>query len=370
MATEAFFDETTEQSVVKAEIVAKYFWAWAKVIMPSAKRQGKPIAYVDLFAEPGRYGDGTTSTPIRILEQAIADPDMSRMLVSIFNDKDEANTQSLESAIGSLAGVEGLKHRPKVYNQDVGTEIIKLFEPMQGIPTLFFIDPWGYKGLSLQLVNAAVRDWGCDCIFFFNYNRINMGLSNEAVREHMDSLFGQAQADGLRAKLEPLGPPEREAVIVEAIGQALRAAGPRFVLPFCFKTASGRRTSHHLIFVSKSFKGYEIMKEIMAQASTGSDQGVPSFEYCPADRRQPMLFQLTRPLSDVEGMLLQQFAGRVMTVQQVYEEHSVGTPYIKRNYKEVLLGLEAAGKIRTDPARRKKNTLADHVRVEFPRKGT
>lgn len=28
-----FFDEQSEQSLIKAEIISKYFWAWAKVIV-------------------------------------------------------------------------------------------------------------------------------------------------------------------------------------------------------------------------------------------------------------------------------------------------------------------------------------------------
>jgi hypothetical protein len=34
MAT-SFFDESSEQSQIKAQIVSKYFWAWAKVITSS-----------------------------------------------------------------------------------------------------------------------------------------------------------------------------------------------------------------------------------------------------------------------------------------------------------------------------------------------
>ena len=56
------------------------------------------------------------------------------------------------------------------------------------------MDPWGYKGLSLRLINSVLRNWGSDCIIFFNYNRINMGLNNEFVREHMDALFGAERA--------------------------------------------------------------------------------------------------------------------------------------------------------------------------------
>jgi len=67
-----FFDETREQSIIKGKIVSDYFWAWAKVITPTVKKSGtNRIAYIDLFAGPGRYRDGTKSTPLLILEKAI-----------------------------------------------------------------------------------------------------------------------------------------------------------------------------------------------------------------------------------------------------------------------------------------------------------
>ena len=58
MTANSFFDEQTEQSLVKATIVAKYFDAWASVIVNTQKRnphQPQKIAYIDLFAGPGRY---------------------------------------------------------------------------------------------------------------------------------------------------------------------------------------------------------------------------------------------------------------------------------------------------------------------------
>ncbi|HEV2493612.1 MAG TPA: three-Cys-motif partner protein TcmP [Terriglobia bacterium] len=117
MATEEFFDESTEQSHVKSEIVSKYFWAWAKVIIPHAKMHSGKIAYIDLFAGPGRYNDGTKSTPLLVLERAIQDADMRKMLVAMFNDKDKAQARALEEAISELPGVETLNYRPNVYTR-------------------------------------------------------------------------------------------------------------------------------------------------------------------------------------------------------------------------------------------------------------
>ncbi|MDB9419734.1 three-Cys-motif partner protein TcmP [Microcystis aeruginosa CS-563/04] len=375
MTKNSFFNEQKEQSLIKARIVEKYFWAWAKVIISKVKTgssSNQKIAYVDLFAGAGRYKDGSKSTPVKVLETAIADPDMRNMLVSIFNDADVENVNSLQQAIDSIPGIENLKYPPQIFNHEVGENIVKTFQSMKLVPTLLFVDPWGYKGLSLQLVNSVVKDWGCDCIFFFNYNRINMGLSNDAVKEHINALFGQVRADQLRERLKTLTPQERELTVVEYICEALKEMGGKYVLPFRFRHEMGNRTSHHLIFVSKHPKGYEIIKEIMAKESSEQTQGVPSFEYNPATLQQPLLFELTRPLDELESMLLDTFSGKSMTMKDIYNQHHVGKPYISKNYKTALSNLEAQNKIVADPPANKRPkkkgavTFADSVKVTFP----
>jgi three-Cys-motif partner protein len=364
-----FFDESTEQSLVKTSIVSKYFWGWAKVIIPTVKSQSKNIAYLDLFAGPGRYKDGSKSTPILILQHAVNDPDMREMLITIFNDKDEAHKRDLERAIKEIQGIETLRHQPVVLNAEVGSEMVKLFASVKLVPTLFFVDPWGYKGLSLQLVNSVLKDWGCDCIFFFNYNRVNMGLSNPFLTDHMNALFGEKRAEELRTELASVPPPARELRIMEELCRALGSSRGRYVLPFRFRNDRGSRTSHHLIFVSKHFRGYEIMKQVMAKESSTHDQGVPSFEYSPADERFPLLFELTRPREELEGLLLRTFAGRRIAMHDVYLEHNVGMPYIERNYKDALLSVEAAGQIQCAPpaTERRKGTMGPRTVVQFPK---
>jgi three-Cys-motif partner protein len=361
-----FFDESTEQSKAKAAIVSKYFDAWARVI--SSKGYVDRIAYFDLFAGPGRYKDGTTSTPLLVLQKAIADDVLSQKLVAVFNDVDSTNTQSLEASINSLEGIDRLKYKPRVHNNEVGSEMVKQFETAKLVPSLFFVDPWGYKGLSLGLVNAVVKDWACECIFFFNYNRINMGVANDIVEEHMNALFGADRADELRRATQSLSPEQRELTIVEALCKALNPDGKRYILPFAFKSEAGTRTSHHLIFVSKSVRGYTIMKEIMASESSSSQQGVASFTYNPADSRQPVLCEYARPLDELGGMLLETFAGQSLTIQQVFERHNVGKGYVEKNYKDAVILLEESGKVtttRTEAHRKRGQCPADKVTVTF-----
>ncbi len=367
-----FFNEIREQSQVKSKIVRAYFWTWAKIIIPTVKKSHGKIAYIDLFAGPGRYGDEAKSTPIMILESAIRDVDIRQHLITIFNDKNPDFTSSLKHEIEKIDGIEKLKYKPDIRNFEVGEHIVTMFETMNLVPTLFFVDPWGYKGLSLRLVNSVLKDWGCDCIFFFNYNRINMGLRNPSVQEHMNALFGEDRANKLRIELENIDTPEeRELHIVNELAQSLRDMGGKYVLPFRFKDENGRRTSHHLIFVSKHFRGYEVMKEIMSKASSSEEQGVASFEYNQAKERQPLLYSFSRPLDTLKDMLLSDFAGRSITVEKIYEEHSINTPYLAKHYKTILVELEEEKlvSIRASEGKKRINRgLADHLIVTFPPK--
>ena len=350
MKGQKFFDETREQSIVKATIVEKYFGAWSRIITSTQKRYQKhvqKIGYIDLFAGPGRYKDGAISTPLRVLNAALENEQLHDRLVTIFNDKDEDHVRTLTEAISELEHIKKLKFSPQIWNEEVGDNIAAQFENMSVIPVLAFIDPWGYKGLSLRLVNAFLKDWGCDCLFFFNYARINAGLSNPKVRTHMEALF-ESQTQPLVEKLTNLNPEDREVLIVESLASALKSHGHRFVLPFCFKNASGSRTTHHLIFVTKHFKGYEVMKEIMSKESSFEEQGVASFQYMPATGlSQGLLFELNQPLDSLENLLLTEFSGKSLTMIDIYRQHSIDRPFLSGHYKTVLKKMEDEGAIYT-----------------------
>jgi hypothetical protein len=109
------------------------------------------------------------------------------------------------------------------------------------------------------------------------------------------------------------------------------------------------------------------MKDIMAKESSVADQGVPSFAYSPADYRMPLLFSLARPLDALGDMLLERFAGRTISMEQIYRAHHVNYRYVGKNYREVLLRLEADGKISTASAtKRRPGTFGPDVQVTFP----
>src|SRR5215211_2011255 len=160
MAAGDFFSERADQSEVKALIVSQYFNVWSKIIAPNTMLSDGKLAYIDLFAGPGRYEDGSASTPLMVLTNAIANPKVAGGLVSIFNDMDGNHTKTLRAEIDALPGKSGLKHDPQIYEGEVDRSIADYFEKTKLIPTFSFIDPFGYKGLSWALVRSVIKDWG------------------------------------------------------------------------------------------------------------------------------------------------------------------------------------------------------------------
>ena len=336
--------------------------------MPTARKNDGKIAYIDLYAGPGRYKDGAASTPLLILQTAINDPDMAQMLVSMFNDSEIKNTSTLQTEINSLPNIDRLKYKPIIMTGEIDEEAANYFNETKLIPAFSFIDPFGYKGLSLNIIKGVIKDWGCDCVFFFNYNRINAGISNPGVRKHMNDLFGPQRAKELRKQLPDLAPALREAALLEELANEIKDLGGKFVLPFTFKNATGTRTSHKLIFVSKHFRGYSIMKNIMAAESSTHDEGVPSLTYSPADASMGLLFSLSQPLDSLRTSLLSSFAGKEVGFREIYETHSVDTPYVEKNYRQILKELEQEGIVKARSTRQKRlvGTYAHHVLIRFP----
>jgi len=221
----------------------------------------------------------------------------------------------------------------------IGHDIIARIERIT-VPTLFFADPWGYAGVSLDLIETAIRHWGSDFLFFFNYNRINMNLGCEAMNEPINEFFSTSRAERLRTLVASLRPAQREEAILKEMQSAIKDLGAR-VGKFTYRSRSGARTTHHLICVSKHREGMALFKEISAKESTSFDGVVPTLEYDPsANPDQSTLFSGLEPL---EEDLLVTFAGRVLSPEEIYHDHHSGKPYILRNYRQALLHLKETG---------------------------
>jgi len=374
---DTFFEEQTEASEVKARIIEKYFDSWARIIVNAPTYRDKPLGYVDLYCGPGRYEDGRKSTPLLVLDKARANPQLRDRLVTFFNDENPTFVEKLKVEIAQIPGIENLKYQPIVTCSPVGPGTTQPIAHHGAMATFTFIDPFGYTGLTRQLIADVTKNWGSDCVFFFNYNRINQALVNDAFVKHMQALFGQGVADELYNKLNEISrtatarvPQQRENLILDRLAYTISQVSGPYVLPFMFR--KGARTSHSIVFVTKHPLGYEVMKDIMYKESTSHDGGIASFGYSDADRNTPYLNMFAFAWEDFKTALCTKFADQTLPMAEIYRRHNVGTPYIARNYKKALSELEAEARITAFPAAAdrkmgagRKRTFGDKVLVTF-----
>ena len=271
---EDFFARPTEASHRKLQIVSEYFDAYMKVLA-----RDQQAGYADLFAGPGLYDNGEKSVPIVVCEKVAADERLQRFVKLWFNEGDSELAAKLERNIRAVEGISRVRYRVtnKVISSDLAPRLAKA-----SAPTFIFADPCGYKGLSLRLISSLLKGFGNDCLFFFNYNRVNMKLGCPVMDESIDEFFEHDRAAALRAEVGKLSPPAREKRVLGAIKEALRQAGALPVV-FAFRTREGGGTSHHLVYASKSPKGVSIMKSLMNKASSEIRDGVGSGDFDPRD---------------------------------------------------------------------------------------
>lgn len=362
MTADRFFDHQTPESAAKADIVAHFFAAWLNIIGPSSRGM---LGYMELYAGPGRYDDGTASTPIRVLETIVSSSHASRFRV-VLNEMDSRAADLLAENVRAQPNIGRLREAPILTREEVDRDkALEFLKYLADFPSVLFVDPFGYKGVSRRLFSEYVSvGWGRDAILFFNYKRINAALSNTEFTDHMNAVFGEARANRLRAELGSLHPHERETRVRSAMDETLREVGVKFIRRYDFE-----KRHDSLFFMSQNEKGLRVMKNIMKTRSTSDEAGVPSFSFSRSREKQFGLFSQRTPLDDLRDELLRQFAGKTLTFEEIVRQHHPGTDFVEPNYRQVLLALEDEGVVEMSPRKRRAKTLGPSVRVTFPKKG-
>jgi three-Cys-motif partner protein len=359
--TDEFFDEQEEASAVKTALVSRYFARWAPILLSQVPKVG----YVDLYSGPGRFKDGSKSTPLLVMEQVAQSERLRSAVASYFNDSNPEFVEILREEIAEIEGIDDLTFEPRFSSGEVSDSFADLYAG-EAVPTLTFLDPWGYKGLTRRLIESVVRGFGSEAIFFFNYSRINAAIMNDSVEPRVEAIFGRERLGRLRAALPSLSVQGREEFLIQELGSMFdEELEVPHLIPFRFLRPSGQ--THYVCFVSKHPRGYEVMKEVISSLGIEDEDGVPKFEFLPqaVARQLGLPFDAQRPITALPQALQDTFRGQTLTITDICRRHHVGTPFILKNYRRVVLDMEKQGKVTCEPSRRRPNTLAEHVRITF-----
>lgn len=344
MATNSdeFYQNLTFNSKMKIAIVSKYYVKWAKILLTKYNH----IAYIDLFAGAGKYDDGELGTALSIIEEIIKDKEQLKCVETIFNDKHKKSIEKLSGCVDSYCKLYDFSFYPKFFSEQVCDNNIDVLLTNANVPSLLFLDPWGYKGLSLDTIKRGIENRGCDCFFFFNYDAIirSLGDNNEHLLDNLMLLFGN-DAICLNEMVRDKDPYLKNEAIISKFEEKVRNLIPEvYVSTFKFYSDKSNKVSHYLFHVTKHERGFEAFKQVIKQLNK-DDNGFPMYEYDPKVADSPILLATTDNLEKLAHDLHCYYKGQVMGVKHIFEDYVAKSLFLPSDARKSLMYLEDHFKI-------------------------
>ena len=278
-------------------------------------------------------------------------------------EKDFNNFSSLQAILEALklqypnVGIVG------PFNSDFASVVDKVIEQTDGrlIPSFFFIDPFGFTDVPFQTVKRILSLQRSEVFITWMVRDIGRFLSHPDLGTTFDLLFGIPEwrdivASGVTNDV-------KEHQLRDLYVQQLAGVGC-YATPFRVCMDEKVQTLYYMIHATKHPKGRILMKEIMARQGAN---GV--FAYLgPADKSaRAQLPLLADDIPELKEFLLEKFARRTISYDNIQEESCMDTDLIDRDYRQALQELRSDGQINVKPVTSKTDRgLSKRDLITFP----
>ena len=317
-----FWNEQKEHSRIKAEIVSKYLVPWANIV---GKRL-QSLRYLDLFSGKGTYKDGGRSTPLLILDEVGTSPGLAERLQIEFFEEDTDSLGQLERAVLEHPVYPSLVHKPQFHNVHISPEFAEKLASQAGPGTYTFIDPFGFKEISLEMVDSATRSWGSDSVFYLSTSGLVRNLAQVEKVPSISTFFGDGAFQTLLERVQDdESSPDVAKIVLDETLNALREKRQYRVMPFLVEFDDCKRDSYHLLFCSKNKLGFKIMRDIMLTRGITDEHGISAPIYSELRHRErdqySLPFLTTGDLLDkLMKKVIKDFGGRRVLVEVLMDE--------------------------------------------------
>ena len=380
-----FFNEAQEHSKAKLSLLKNYATTWMRKV--TLGTMYKKCAIIDTFAGAGYYEDGSEGSPIILIKSAIdycIQSSSSKninfdniFLVFVEKDKDIFNKlkENIETLVEQELKIDEYNVLEKyekvniyITNNDFETFINTLLTEVDSIiPTLMFIDPFGYKVLSFDNISKLIEQYDyCELLINFMYEEINrffLAESNEKLVNTLKDFYGP-NLEEIKSYIKQMNPTDRRNKIIEGYKDSLKSNGVKYTLDFDIE--KNGKVKMNIIFCTKNLFGFDTMKNEMHKVCNNVN-----FEYH-TKNPQLSLFDEEDETKVIESMakyLYKIFNGKVIEYNKLFVK-AMEHPYIPSKYlKKSLKKLEEKGLlldvIRKDGNKRKKYTYPDCTIIKF-----
>ncbi len=330
----------------KHSILRRYLHAYYPKLGSTRAR----IDFVDGFAGPGVYRGGEPGSPIIALDALAEHRHLPRManckFAFLFIEEDPARFEMLRGILGRRRDPSNVEVAVRC-----GTFVDHIGEAFDGLETLrdagalpqrpsfVMVDPFGPKGLPLDVLRRLARFPKTELLVSFMYEPISRFLEHPHFERLLDDLFGTDEwrdAVGLPSN-------EKKAFLSELYAKQLRKIGMEYVRLFEMRDG-GNRTEYFLAFATHHKDGLRVIKEAMWKVDAAG--GVAFSDFTEPSPSQGTLFMAEPNYVELRALVMDRFsAAQAVSIEEINDFVLIETAFRETHGRTVLREAEKAGAI-------------------------
>lgn len=266
------------QTEMKHRILQLYLNPWLKKI----SMVESDLLYVDGFAGPGIYPNGSTGSPLIAMDMAdkmLSESDrLDRRVDSfkcIFIEDDPDNYQKLEQSVSERKQIVDDRIQPTCIPgkfENWAREFIDKYEYGTPSPSLIFIDPFGYGNIPFELISSLfqLRGKSLELLITFMAGKMAQWMEDSGHQKAISKTLGTTDwPDEVTSDLDKDERAEKFSSIYQR--QLKEQANANFTMPFEMVEETKRQTCYYLIHVTNHWEGLKVMKETMFNAGADDE---------------------------------------------------------------------------------------------------
>jgi three-Cys-motif partner protein len=351
-----------EHTRVKHEILSKYLEGWSKILGKSHN-----LNIFDCFAGRGRFSDGEEGSPLVIIK-TIAEirEKMGRPKEAscIFIEKNDSNFQNLKVEIDKEIKNASQRYEDwlnvEFFNDEFANVASRIMDEYSKrlAPSFFFIDPFGFSGVSFEVIKDILSIKRTEVFMTFMVRDVNRFFDSSTHRISIEELCGMDNVQDILQNQYP-NLPREQALLKLYRNQLHESADVKYTFPFRVNADDKLQPIYYLVHGTNSPTGCELMKGIMYKTGTEG-----SFGYLGPAEGQMNLTQYDG-LSKLKEFLLVRFSGRTLSYKNIRYETLMDTELVRKHYHDAILELEGEDKIQI-AGKGPRGGLPENALITFP----
>jgi three-Cys-motif partner protein len=342
----------------KHEILRRYLQAWFAILR---KVSPSGLNYIDGFAGPGIYSKGEDGSPVIAIQTAIEHRLPLPRISFVFVEKEKEIADQLESVLSARFPNPPGNISYEVYNGEFAHVITGILDRLDTeskiiAPTFTFVDPFGYSGFPMGVLQRLMEATGMELLITFMASRVRRFLDPQHETA-MDSLYCSPDWRNARNIKGPNQISYLMRLYVKCLSEKTAA---KYVMPFEMADSNGN-TIYYLVFATKHPRGLDVMKEAMWKVDPSGTYRF--YDYADGVRRLELSERGPEWSYHAQNLVFNHFKGKAIAVEDV-EDFVRQTPFLWRK-KRILLPLEERGLILNVAGRSRTHTYPEGSVIAF-----